>query len=106
MIVITKNLANDIINIIKDKILNAQVVTDIQTRDVLITNKNVIDDTANNELLLNIELYRSEEVAETLTEIRFYDSANSLVLKSSNLNINLPATKVSFIYQIKLVYSP
>ena len=105
MIKITKNLANDILNLINNKIASVNIITDKATRYVSITNKTIIDDTEHNELSLNIELYRSEEISETLTEIRFFDSSNNIIFKTSNLNVSLPASKVSFIYQIKLIYS-
>jgi len=105
MLTITKNLADDILNLIKNLIQSAKIITDQATRDVIIVNKTIIDNTETNELSLNIEIYRSEEISEVLTEIRFFNSSNNLVFKTINLNINLPDTKVSFIYQIKLIYS-
>jgi hypothetical protein len=105
MIGITKNFSNEILNLINNKIASAQILTDQSTRNVLIVNKAIIDNSEANELVLNIELYRSDEVSETLTEIRFYDNSGNLILNSTSLNVNLPGSKVSFIYQIKLVYS-
>jgi hypothetical protein len=105
MITLTKSLASDILNLIKNKIASAKIITDQTTRDVLIVDKTIIDNTENNELSLNIEIYRSEEISETLIEIRFFDNSNNLVFKTSNLNIALPSSKVSFIYQVRLVYS-
>lgn len=105
MIAITKNLANDILTLIQNQISSVSLITDQATRNALITNKTIIDNSSANELSLNIEIYRSDEVSEILTEIRFFDSSNNLVLKTTNLNVSLPALKVSFIYQIKLVYS-
>jgi methionine-rich copper-binding protein CopC len=105
MLLITKNLANEILGLINNKIGKAEIITNEASRTVSIVNKTIVDDTTNNELSLNVELYRSEEVAETLTEIKFYDSSNNLIFKTTNLNVNLPNTKVSFIYQIKLIYS-
>lgn len=105
MILISKNLANEILNLIRNKITIAQIITDQGVRDVYIVNKEIIDDQNNNELSLKIELYRAEEITETLTEINFFDSLNNPVFKTTNLEISLPATKVSFVYQIRLVYS-
>jgi methionine-rich copper-binding protein CopC len=105
MLIITKNLASDILDLINSKISKAQIITNQATRNVIITNKIITDNTDNQELVLNIEMYRSEEVAETLQEIQFYDTENNLTLKSTNLTIELPAAKISFNYQIKLVYS-
>lgn len=105
MLVITKNFANDILTFFQNKISSAQIITDQATRNVSIFSKTITDDTTNNTLILNIELYRSDEVAETLQQILFYDISNNLIFKSINLSSQLPASKVSFIYQIKLVYS-
>jgi methionine-rich copper-binding protein CopC len=105
MIILTQSLASDILNLIKNKIASAKIITNQATRDVIIVDKTIVDNTENNELSLNIELYRSEEISETLTEIRFFDSSNNLAFKTTNLNIDLPSSKISFIYQVKLVYS-
>jgi len=105
MIVITKNFANDILTFIKGKISWAQIITDQATRNVLISSMNIIDNSSNNEMVLSIELYRSDEVAETLQQIVFYDVSNNVIFKSINLSSQLPASKISFVYQIKLVYS-
>jgi methionine-rich copper-binding protein CopC len=105
MIAITKNLANDILTLIQNQISSVSLITDQATRNALITNKTIIDNSSANELSLNIEIYRSDEVSEILTEIRFFDSSNNLVFKTTNLNVSLPNSRVSFIYQIKLVYS-
>jgi methionine-rich copper-binding protein CopC len=105
MIAITKDLANNILTLIQNQISSVSLITNQATRNVLITNKTIVDNSSANELSLNIEIYRSDEVSETLTEIRFFDSSNNLVLKTTNLNVSLPASRVSFIYQIKLVYT-
>jgi methionine-rich copper-binding protein CopC len=105
MIAITRDLANDILTLIQNRISSVSLITDQATRNALITNKTIIDNSSASELSLNIEIYRSEEIAETLTEIKFFDSSNNLVFKTTNLNVSLPSSKVSFIYQIKLVYS-
>jgi methionine-rich copper-binding protein CopC len=105
MIAITKNLANEILTLIQNQISSVSLITDQATRNALITNKTIIDNSSANELSLNIEIYRSDEISETLTEIRFFDSSNNLIFKTTNLNVSLPTSRVSFIYQIKLVYS-
>jgi methionine-rich copper-binding protein CopC len=105
MIITTKNLANNILNLIKSNISWAQIITDQATRNVSVMSMNIIDNSSNNELVLSIELYRSEEVAENLQQILFYDVSNNLIFKTINLSSQLPAAKISFVYQIKLVYS-
>ena len=105
MLVITKNFANDILNFIKSKISYAQIITDQASRYVIIASKTIVDDSNNNELSLNIELFRSVEVSETLQQIVFYDITDNVIMKSINLSSELPASKISFVYQIKLVYS-
>ena len=105
MLVITKNFANDILNYIESKISSAQIITDQASRYVSIASTTIVDDSNNNELSLNIELFRSEEVSETLQQIVFYDITDNVIMKSINLSSQLPASKISFVYQIKLVYS-
>jgi hypothetical protein len=105
MLVITKQFARDILDFISRKIQYAEIITDQATRYVSITSRAIIDDIEHQEMQLNIELFRSDEVSETLQEIRFYDIHDNLILKTINLSVELPAAKISFIYQIKLVYS-
>jgi len=104
MLTITRKLANDILELIKNQIKKAQIITDQASRTVIITSKVITDNTESQELILNIELYRNDNVSEILQEIQLYDVQDNLLLKSTNLNIELPSAKIIFVYQIRLAY--